>query len=397
MLELLYQCQQMLAEIAGLPAVSLQPAAGAQGELTACWWRQPISATGRSQSVVLIPDGAHGTNPASAAMAGFETVTGEEHSGGLVGLDDLRARLDDRTAVIMITNPNTLGMFETHIARSPTMVHADGGLIYLDGANMNAILGITRPGDFGADLMHFNPHKTFSGPHGGGGPGAGPIAVAQKLAPYLPVAGRRARRRRLPPGLRPAQFDRPRAQLLRQYGRAGSGVLLHSHAWPRGIAEDSENAVLNANYLLSRVKDILPVPQGDRCMHEFVAIGREAQGRARTSRRWTSPSGSWTTASTPDSLFPVDRQGSDHGRADGNRKQGHARRLRQNAALHRPTSRTSNCTMRPSRRRSAGRTKSAPPDSRCSSGSRTRKLWSAMACHRFPIRIDICLVKCCAL
>ncbi len=175
MLELLYQSQQMLAEISGLPAVSLQPAAGAQGELTAllvaaAYFRD----RGIPKSVVLIPDGAHGTNPASAAMAGFDTVPVKSTDDGLVDLDDLRARLDDRAAVFMITNPNTLGLFETHIAEIARMVHAVGGLIYLDGANMNAILGIARPGDFGADLMHFNPHKTFSGPHGGGGPGRAP-------------------------------------------------------------------------------------------------------------------------------------------------------------------------------------------------------------------------------
>ena len=172
MLELLYQSQEILAEIAGLPAVSLQPAAGAQGELTAllvaaAWFRdQRIP-----KSVVLIPDGAHGTNPASAAMAGFDTVPVKSTEAGLIDLHDLRTRLDDRVAVLMITNPNTLGLFETHIAEIAKLVHAVGGLVYLDGANMNAILGIARPGDFGADLMHFNPHKTFSGPHGGGGPG----------------------------------------------------------------------------------------------------------------------------------------------------------------------------------------------------------------------------------
>ena len=221
---------------------------------------------------MLIPDGAHGTNPASAAMAGFDTVPVKSTDGGLIDLDDLRARLDDRVAVLMITNPNTLGIFETHIAEIAGMVHAVGGLVYLDGANMNAILGITRPGDFGADLMHFNPHKTFSGPHGGGGPGAGPIAVAEKLAPYLPSPHRRPRR----PAATRLDYDRPKS-----IGRVRSffgnvGVLVRMYCYlrthgPEGLRKISENAVLNANYLLSRVKHILPVPQGDRCMHEFVA------------------------------------------------------------------------------------------------------------------------------
>ncbi len=272
MLELLYQSQQMLAEIAGLPAVSLQPAAGAQGELTALLVAAAYSRdAGIKKSVVLIPDGAHGTNPASAAMAGFDTVPVKSTCDGLIDLDDLRTRLDDRVAVLMVTNPNTLGMFETHIAQIAKMVHAVGGLVYLDGANMNAILGITRPGDFGADLMHFNPHKTFSGPHGGGGPGAGPIAVSEELAPYLPspIVVQKGGRYAL-------AYDRPQS-----IGRVRSffgnvGVLVRMYCYirthgPEGLREISENAVLNANYLLSRVKHILPVPQGDRCMHEFVA------------------------------------------------------------------------------------------------------------------------------
>jgi glycine dehydrogenase subunit 2 len=272
MLELLYKSQQILAEIAGLPAVSLQPAAGAQGELTAllvaaAYFRD----AGIAKSVVLIPDGAHGTNPASAAMAGFDTLPVKSSDDGLIDLDDLRARLDDRVAVLMITNPNTLGIFETRIAEIAEMVHAVGGLVYLDGANMNAILGITRPGDFGADLMHFNPHKTFSGPHGGGGPGAGPIAVAEKLAPYLPspLVVQQSTGYRL-------DYDRPMSigRVRSFFGNVGVLVRMYcyirSHG-PAGLRKISENAVLNANYLLSRVKHILPVPRGDRCMHEFVA------------------------------------------------------------------------------------------------------------------------------
>jgi glycine dehydrogenase subunit 2 len=194
LLELLYELQEMLAEIAGLDAVSLQPAAGAQGELTAlmvaaAYFRD----RGEKRTKVLAPDSAHGTNPASAAVAGFEAVTVKSTPRGFVDLDDLRAHLDQETAVFMITNPNTLGMFDREIKQIADLVHAAGGLIYLDGANMNAILGISRPGDFGADMMHFNPHKTFSGPHGGGGPGAGPIAVTSQLAPYLPTAASSAR------------------------------------------------------------------------------------------------------------------------------------------------------------------------------------------------------------
>ena len=274
LLRILFELQQMLSEISGLPEVSLQPAAGAQGELTAlmvaaAYYRDVANPRRR----VLTPDSAHGTNPASARMAGFETVTVNSTAAGYVDMDDLRSKLDEDVAVFMITNPNTLGLFDRQVAEIADRVHELGGLIYLDGANMNAILGITRPGDFGADMMHYNPHKTFSGPHGGGGPGAGPICVIDKLGPYLPT-----------PIVRQARdgyqldFDRPHSigQVRSFFGNVG--VLIRAYAYllthgPEGLRRVSENAVLNANYLLSRVKHFLTVPQGDRCMHEFVAAG----------------------------------------------------------------------------------------------------------------------------
>ncbi len=272
LLELLYSLAEMLAEISGLPAVSLQPAAGAQGELTALLMAASyFRDRHQHRTKVLTPDSAHGTNPASARMAGFETVTVRSTPAGFVDMDGLAGHLDHETAVFMITNPNTLGMFDRQIAEIAARVHAVGGLIYLDGANMNAILGIARPGDFGADMMHFNPHKTFSGPHGGGGPGAGPIAVSQALSPYLPtpmVAKEQDRYRLI--------YDRPKS-----IGRVRSffgnvGVLVRAYAYirthgPEGLRHVAENAVLNANYLLSKIKGVFPVPQGDRAMHEFVA------------------------------------------------------------------------------------------------------------------------------
>ncbi len=280
MLELLYDCQTFLAEISGLPGVSLQPAAGAHGELTAllvaaAYYRD----RGEQRSVVLLPDSAHGTNPASAAMAGFRVVSVGSTPEGFVDLEDLAAKLDEQTAVLMITNPNTLGLFEGQIGEITRMVHEVGGLVYLDGANMNAIMGITRPGDFGADLMHFNPHKTFSGPHGGGGPGAGPIAVTEALAPFLPapVVVKKGDQFAL-------EYDRPKS-IGRVRGFFGStGVLVRMFAYilthgPDGLRRASENAVLNANYLLSRVKSFLSVPRGDRCMHEFVASASELKAQ----------------------------------------------------------------------------------------------------------------------
>ncbi len=272
LLAMLFELQQMLAEIAGLPAVSLQPAAGAHGELTAllvaaAYFRD----LGQKRTRVLIPDVAHGTNPASAAMAGFQIDQIRSTPQGWVDLDDLAAKLDAQCAVFMITNPNTLGLFDGQIAEIARRVHDVGGLVYLDGANLNAILGMVRPGDLGADMMHFNPHKTFSGPHGGGGPGAGPVAVAQHLAPYLPV----------PVIVRQDEqfaldYDRPKSIGRVRSFLGNTGVLVRTYCYLRTLGRDglhrvAENAVLNANYLLARVQRVLPVPHGDRCMHEFVA------------------------------------------------------------------------------------------------------------------------------
>src|SRR5437773_2188700 len=289
MLELLWELQNILAEIAGLDAVSLQPAAGAHGELTAllvahAYFRDRGE---EKRNRVLIPDSAHGTNPASAAIAGFEAVKVTSNGKGLVDLADLRAKLDDRAAVFMITNPNTLGLFDDQIAAITELVHRQGALVYLDGANMNAILGITRPGDFGIDMMHYNVHKTFTGPHGAGGPGAGPIAVRAPLAPYLPapLVAKRESAAENPDHHSPLtthcflDYDRPKS-----IGRVRSffgnvGILVRGYCYirtlgARGLREVSENAVLNANYLLARLKRAFEVPHGDRCMHEFVASAR---------------------------------------------------------------------------------------------------------------------------
>jgi glycine dehydrogenase subunit 2 len=284
MLALLWDLQNILAEVAGLDAVSLQPAAGAQGELTAllvaaAYFRD----RDEKRTRVLIPDSAHGTNPASAAIAGFDAVTIKSNTRGLVDLEDLEAKLDDRVAVFMITNPNTLGLFDDQIGTITEMLHRRGALVYLDGANMNAILGITRPGDFGVDMMHYNVHKTFTGPHGAGGPGAGPIAVRARLAPFLPapLVAREGDQFRL-------DYDRPKS-----IGRVRSffgnvGILLRGYCYIRtlgaqGLREVSENAVLNANYLLALVKEGYEVPYGDRCMHEFVASARALRRQRRIS------------------------------------------------------------------------------------------------------------------
>jgi glycine dehydrogenase subunit 2 len=272
LLELLHELQGYLADISGLPAVSLQPAAGAHGELTAlmvaaAYFRD----LGQLRTQVLVPDSSHGTNPASARMVGMEPITIRSRSDGSVDLEDLGSKVSERTAVFMITNPSTLGLFEKQIDRISELIHNAGGLIYLDGANMNAILGIARPGDFGADMMHYNPHKTFSGPHGGGGPGAGPICVKDFLDPYLPVP------RVTKVGQQYRLVEDSAKSIGRVHGFHGNvGVLVRTYCYLRtyggqGLKQVSENAVLNANYLLAKLQHLLPVPNGQRCMHEFVA------------------------------------------------------------------------------------------------------------------------------
>jgi len=276
LLAILFDLQKSLAEVAGVHAVSLQPAAGAHGELTAllvaaAYFRD----RGERRSQVLIPDSAHGTNPASAHLAGFDAITIKSDGRGLVDLADFKAKLSEQTAVFMITNPNTVGLFDPQIGEIASLLHDRGALLYLDGANMNAILGVVRPGDMGVDLMHYNPHKTFSGPHGGGGPGAGPIAVRDILAPYLPVP----LVARDQDGNFRLDHDRPKSIGRVRAFFGNTGVLFRAYCYirsqgPDGLKRVAEHAVLNANYLLSLVGDVYPVPLGSRCMHEFVASAR---------------------------------------------------------------------------------------------------------------------------
>jgi len=276
MLHILFELQSMLAEIAGLPAVSLQPAAGAQGEFTAllvaaAYFRD----RGEQRTKVIFPASAHGTNPASAALAGFDCIQMSPTRTGFVDLEELKSKVDDTTAVFMITNPNTLGLFEKDIGKISQILHDAGGLVYIDGANMNAILGITRPGDFGGDMMHYNVHKTFTGPHGAGGPGAGPIAVQSFLADYLPG----------PVVARNGQGRYTLTQPAKSVGRVRTffgnvGILLRGYFYLRtlgaqGLRDVSEHALLNANYLRARLQDVLPVPNGEYCMHEFVASAKK--------------------------------------------------------------------------------------------------------------------------
>jgi glycine dehydrogenase subunit 2 len=272
MLQVLRDLERILAGIVGMEAVSLQPAAGAHGEMAglliikACLRER---GEGR-RNIVLIPDSAHGTNPATCSLCGLKVVQVRSNGRGTVDLDDLAAKLTPDVAALMITNPNTLGHFETDIAEIARRVHAAGGLVYMDGANLNAILGRARPGDFGVDVMHMNVHKTFSTPHGGGGPGAGPVAVKAFLEPHLPVPRIVERGGRLA-----WDWDRPKSvgKLKSFWGNVG--VLIRAYAYIVGLGDEglrrvSLHAVLNANYLQARLRKAYALPYDRPCMHEFV-------------------------------------------------------------------------------------------------------------------------------
>jgi glycine dehydrogenase subunit 2 len=285
-LELMWRLQQALSEVAGLPYVSLQPSAGSHGELTGVLLTRAYHEDrGERRLKVLAPDTAHGTNPATVTMAGCDLVKLGTDPKGNVDLDDLRAKANEEVACLMLTNPSTLGLFEPQIEEIARIVHNVGATLYYDGANLNAIMGICRPGDMGFDIVHFNLHKTFTQPHGGGGPGAGPIAVSERIEPYLPrpVVVRRAPEGNGAEAFYDLEYDRPKS-IGRLRGFHGNyGVFVRAYAYIRslgaaGLREVSEVAVLNANYLLARLKragvaEYLPVAYDRMCMHEFVLGG----------------------------------------------------------------------------------------------------------------------------
>ena len=307
-LQLMWELQEMLGEISGFHEVALQPVAGAQGELTGCLiiraWHKANGDSARTK--ILVPDSAHGTNPATAVMAGFQVVTIPSDARGNCDLESLRAAVGPDTAGLMITNPNTLGLWDEHIEEIVAAVHEAGGLVYNDGANFNAILGIARPGDIGIDVMHFNLHKTFSTPHGGGGPGSGPVGVRQGLEQFLP--GPRVRRvedggRRTedggtadlalptsdsrPPTSYRFEHFQPEASIGRLHAFHGNfGMFVRAYTYIRmhgaaGLRQVSEDAVLAANYIRESLRDCYDLPFGDRtCMHEtvFSATRQKANG-----------------------------------------------------------------------------------------------------------------------
>ncbi len=280
-LELMWRLERALSEIAGLPHISLQPSAGSHGELAGVLLTRAYhDDRGDRRTKVLTPEAAHGTNPATVTMAGYEVVKVATNADGGVDIDDLRAKADTDVACLMLTNPNTLGLFDPKIEEIAEIVHGVGATLYYDGANLNAVMGISRPGDMGFDIVHFNLHKTFTQPHGGGGPGAGPIAVSDRIEPYLP----RPVIVRAEDGAFDLDHDRPQS-IGRLRGFQGNyGCLVRTYAYicslgAGGLRDVSEVAVLNANYLLARlgelgVLELLPTAYGGmRCMHEFVLSG----------------------------------------------------------------------------------------------------------------------------
>jgi glycine dehydrogenase subunit 2 len=284
-LRLMWELQQALAEISGLPHVSLQPSAGSHGELAGVLLTRAYHADrGQQRTKVLIPDTAHGTNPATVTMAGYEVLKVGTDAAGNVDLDDLRGKATTDIACLMLTNPSTLGLFETGIEEIARIVHGVGATLYYDGANLNAIMGFCRPGDMGFDIVHFNLHKTFTQPHGGGGPGSGPIAVSERIEPYLPhpqVVLTDATNSQDPSY--DLDYDRPKS-IGRLRGFQGNyGVFVRAYAYilslgADGLREASATAVLNANYLLARLREAgvaeyLPVAFDRLCMHEFVLSG----------------------------------------------------------------------------------------------------------------------------
>ena len=274
-LQLMYELQEMLGEICGLPGVTLQPAAGAQGELAGILiihaYHKSHKDTKRKKMIV--PDSAHGTNPATSSMSGYQVVQVRSDARGNVDLEALRKLADDETVGLMLTNPNTLGLFEENIRAVCQIIHDAGGLVYGDGANLNAIVGVARPGDLGIDVLHSNLHKTFSVPHGGGGPGAGAVMVRRDLAQFLPgpIVVKRGKR---------YKFAMPRKSIGRVKSFYGNFLaLVRAYVYIRtmgreNLARIAEDSVINANYLLARLKEVYTAPFGNRiCKHEFVLTG----------------------------------------------------------------------------------------------------------------------------
>ncbi len=298
-LKLLYNLEQMLIDISGMSAFTLQPAAGAHGELTGMLIiRAYMENKGETRHKIIVPDSAHGTNPASAALCGYDVESIPSNAEGLVDIKKLKASFTSDTAALMITNPNTLGLFEKDILEICKIVHDAGGLVYCDGANMNALVGIARPGDMGVDILHLNLHKTFSTPHGGGGPGAGPIGVTERLEPFLPVPRIEITDKSATEDTEGTEKNKINTYVLNFnypdsigrvrafYGHVGMMIRAYTYLLSlgkEGVCKVGEHAVLNANYLRHKLKKHYDIPYGTTCMHEFVISARKQKEKGASA------------------------------------------------------------------------------------------------------------------
>lgn len=285
-LQLMHELGDMLREITGMPGVSLQPAAGSQGELTGIYMIRAyhLDRNDTKRTTILVPDSSHGTNPASAAIGGFKVDTVITNESGRIDIENLKSKLGDHVAGFMITNPSTVGLFESGIVEVEKLIRDCGGLMYMDGANFNALLTLARPGDMNFDCVHINLHKTFSTPHGGGGPGAGPVCVSERLRPYLPTP-----QVRLEDGVYSLEEDLPKSIGKVHSYNGNFGVLVRAYTYMRMLGKDgmravSENAIINANYLFRKIDEYFDVPFDDHCMHEFILSGNRQKKLGVTTR-----------------------------------------------------------------------------------------------------------------
>ena len=307
LLELLAELECMLCEICGMSRFTLSPSAGAQGEFCGMLLTRAYHLNkGEKRNKVLVPDTAHGTNPASVALTGFEAVPLKSDENGMIDLKELEEALDDSVAALMLTNPNTLGLWEKDILKVAEMVHKKGALLYYDGANLNAIVGRVRPGDMGFDIVHLNLHKTFSTPHGGGGPGSGPVGVGKELVPFLPVPTIEHREDKYI-----FNYEKPLSigRLHAFYGNVG--VLLRAYAYIKqmgaeGLREVSSRAVLNANYLKSLLEPLIPASNSGTCMHEFVLTAEDLKNEKRDNCNAHCKEASRFRCSCTNSIFSID-------------------------------------------------------------------------------------------
>ena len=374
-LALLYELERALAEISGMDQVTLQPSAGAQGELTGLMLiRACLADRGDPRKNIIVPDTAHGTNPASSTLCGYDVVQISSNERGVIDAAAVAQVMDDSVAALMITNPNTLGLFETNIEAIAEVVHAKGGMVYLDGANLNALMGIAKPGHMGVDVLHMNLHKTFSTPHGGGGPGAGPVAVKRALSDYLPLprVTRRGERFELE-GNGPKSVGRVRSFF------GNFGILVRAYAYilslgGDGLEEASRMALLNANYIRKKLEKSYHLAYNEPCMHECIFTDRVQQRSGVTTldiaKRLLDYGHHPPTIYFPlvvSGALMIEPTETETPETLDSFIDAHARRSRR-----RPRTIPSWSKTRPIRRRCAGSTKRGPRASRCCAGSRAR-------------------------